>query len=65
MYVTDAEAEEEKGVADDSFPESSASSSTPTPAPSQKLKAPKSEMKRSITPPDGLMSSLGLSSFLR
>ena len=38
MYVTDAEAEEEKGVADDSFPESSASSSTPTPAPSQKLK---------------------------
>ena len=63
FIFVDAEAEEKS--ADDSFPDSLISSPSPTPNISIKAKIPRSEMKRSITPPDGLMSSLGLSSFLR
>jgi hypothetical protein len=61
-HTTDAEAEDEKVLLDDL---SDSAVNSPM-ASAQKLKtSARSEVKRSLTPPDGLMSSLGLSSFLR
>lgn len=61
--ILDAEAEDEKALQDDAAPESAASS--PVAFAQKSIKSGRVEAKRSITPPDGLISSLGLSSFLR
>lgn len=61
--ISDAEAEDEKAQQDDLIPENAATS--PVAYSQKSVKSGRTEAKRSITPPDGLISSLGLSSFLR
>ena len=61
--ILDAEAEDEKAQQDDLIPENAATS--PVAYSQKSVKSGRTEAKRSITPPDGLISSLGLSSFLR